>query len=263
MTGHILEELEHIFLFHERHLTVDLRELGLTVCAQVLITETLGNLEVTVETTDHQQLLQGLGRLRQCIELSWVHTRRHHKVTGTLWGRTNQNRRFYLDEVLAIQEVTNQDRHTVTQFEVLPDSGTTKVEITILHTDIVATIGIVLDGERRRLALTEDIQFLNQYLNITRRHLGILALTLTDHSLHLDTELTAQFIGLFTKCCIIGLVEHQLCQTIAVAQINESHTTHLTAALNPSCQRHLFACIGKPKLSTSITSIHIYYVFIL
>ena len=260
MAGHILEELEHILLFHKRHLTVDLRKLGLTVCTQVLIAETLGNLEVTVEATDHQQLLQGLGRLGQSIELSWIHTTGHHKVTGALWGRTNQNRRLHLDEVLAIQEVTNQDRHTVTQFEVLTDSGTTKIQITVLHTDIIATIGIVLDGERRRLALAQDIQFLDQYLDITRRHLGILALTLTDRSLHLDTELTAQFVGLFTKRCIIGLVEHQLCQTIAVTQINESHTTHLTAALNPSCQRHLFACIGKPKLSTSITSIHIYII---
>jgi hypothetical protein len=38
MTGHILEELEHILLFYERHLTVNLCELRLTVCTKVLIT---------------------------------------------------------------------------------------------------------------------------------------------------------------------------------------------------------------------------------
>ena len=102
MTGHILEELEHILLFHKRHLTVNLCELRLTVCTQVFITEALGNLEITVEATDHQQLLQSLRRLRQGIELSGIHARRHYEVACSFWSRSNQNRRLNLDEVLAI-----------------------------------------------------------------------------------------------------------------------------------------------------------------
>ena len=85
MTGHILKELKYIFLLHERHLTVDLSELGLTVCTKILITETFGNLEITVETADHQQLLQGLRRLGQCIELTWIHAAGNDEVTCTLW----------------------------------------------------------------------------------------------------------------------------------------------------------------------------------
>ncbi len=74
VAGHILEELQYILLINKRHLAVDLSELRLTVSTQVLITETLCNLEVTVETRYHQQLLKCLWRLRQCIELTRIHT---------------------------------------------------------------------------------------------------------------------------------------------------------------------------------------------
>ena len=49
MTSHILEELKYIFLLYKRHLTVNLCKLRLTVGTKVFITETLGNLEITVE----------------------------------------------------------------------------------------------------------------------------------------------------------------------------------------------------------------------
>ena len=114
MTGKILENLQYILLVGKRHLTVYLCELRLTVSTQVLITEALGNLEIAVETTDHQQLLQGLRTLRQCIELSRVHTTGHYEVTGTLWSATYQDRCLHLDEVQVIQEVTDKDGHTVT-----------------------------------------------------------------------------------------------------------------------------------------------------
>ena len=87
MAGHILEELKHIFLLYKRHLTVDLGELWLTISTQVLITEALGNLEVTIETADHQQLLEGLRRLGQCIELARIHTAGNHEVASTLRRR--------------------------------------------------------------------------------------------------------------------------------------------------------------------------------
>ena len=74
MFGHTFEGLDDVFLSDERHLAVDLSELRLTVGTQVLVAETLRNLEITVETADHQQLLQCLRALRQCIELPFIHT---------------------------------------------------------------------------------------------------------------------------------------------------------------------------------------------
>ena len=70
---HTFKQVDDVVLFHERHFTVYLSKFRLTVGAEVLVTETLGNLEVTVETGYHQQLLQGLWALRQSVELSRIH----------------------------------------------------------------------------------------------------------------------------------------------------------------------------------------------
>ena len=65
-----LDRREHELFGRERNLEVDLRELGLTIGAQVLVAEALDDLEVAVQTGDHQDLLEDLRRLRQRVELA-------------------------------------------------------------------------------------------------------------------------------------------------------------------------------------------------
>ena len=57
VAAHALKHLENIFLLHEGHLAVYLRELGLAVGAQVFIAEALADLEVAVNTCYHTELL--------------------------------------------------------------------------------------------------------------------------------------------------------------------------------------------------------------
>ena len=73
MLCHTLEERNHILLLNKTHLAVNLCKLGLAVGTQVLVAETFHNLEITVETRHHQQLLEELWTLRQSIELARVH----------------------------------------------------------------------------------------------------------------------------------------------------------------------------------------------
>ena len=54
----------------ERHLDVDLGELGLAVGAQVLVAEAARDLVVALDAADHEQLLEELRRLRQRVELA-------------------------------------------------------------------------------------------------------------------------------------------------------------------------------------------------
>ena len=261
---HLFEKIDDIILVYETHLAVNLCKLWLTVSTEVLITEALGNLEVAVETSYHQKLLQGLRALRKCIELSWVHTGRNHEVAGTLWSTTDEDRSLNLHEVLAVEEITDEDAHTVAQLQVLAYGRATQVEVTILHTDIITTISIIFDSERRSLALREHVEFLHQDFNITGIHLRILALSLAYCTLNLDAVFTTQLVSCIAQVLVIGLIEDQLCDTITVAQVNECHTTHLSCALYPSGKSYLFACIRETKLSTSITSVHtfILYIFI-
>ena len=66
----VFHHRQDVFLVDERHLDVDLRELGLAVGAQVLVAEAAGDLVVALDAADHQQLLEELRRLRQRVELA-------------------------------------------------------------------------------------------------------------------------------------------------------------------------------------------------
>ena len=199
MTGQIFKNLEHIFLFYERHLTVDLCKLRLTVSTKILIAETLRNLEIAVETRNHQQLLQRLRTLGQGIELTGIHTTGDYEITGSLRSRTNQYRCLYLNKLLPIKEITDEDGHLMSQLKILAYSGTAQIQVTIFHTDIISTIGIVLNSKGRRETFTENRQSIRHNFNIPRRHLRIFALALTHHTFYLNTKLATQFIGLFTE----------------------------------------------------------------
>ena len=256
MASHILEEVDNIILVNEGHLAVDLSELRLTVSTQVLVAETFCNLEVAVEATNHEQLLQSLRTLRKSVELSGVHARRHNKVACALRCGTDEDRSLYLDEVLRVEEVADKDCHAVTQLKILAHCRTAQVEVAILHTDIVATVSIVLYSERRCNTLREDIQFLGDNLDIASRQISVLALTLVYYTSHLHAVFASQFACTCAKVAVVRVVEDKLCDTIAVAKVDECHTTHLASALYPSGKCYGLAAVRETKLSACIRSIH-------
>ena len=63
-------DAEDVVLVDERHLDVDLRELGLAIEAQVLVAEALDDLEVAVEARHHEELLEELRALGERVELA-------------------------------------------------------------------------------------------------------------------------------------------------------------------------------------------------
>ena len=87
----------------ERDLEVDLRELRLAIGAQVLVAEALDDLEVAIESGDHQDLLEDLRRLRQREELAGMHAARHEIVARPFGRRLGQNRRLDLEEALLVE----------------------------------------------------------------------------------------------------------------------------------------------------------------
>ena len=77
------------------------------------------------------------------------------------------------------------------QFQILAYDSTAKVQVAVLHADVVAAVRLILNGERGCLALTEHIQLCSKNLNVARRHLWILRLALADSTLYLNAPLTA------------------------------------------------------------------------
>src|SRR5260370_5396238 len=67
---HLLDHAEDGVLRGKRYFEVELRELGLAVGAQIFVTEAFDDLEVAVHASDHQYLLEDLGRLRHRVALA-------------------------------------------------------------------------------------------------------------------------------------------------------------------------------------------------
>ena len=78
----------------------------------------------------------------------------------------------------------------MTQLQIFAHCRTTQIKITILHTNIITTISIIFDSERRGLTLREDIEFLHQDFDVTSIHFRILALSFTYYTLYLNAEFT-------------------------------------------------------------------------
>ena len=195
----------------------------------------------------------------QGVELTRIHTGRNHEVTCTLGSRFDEHWGFHLQEVLGIKITTHLESQLVTKFQILAHHRTTQVEITILHTEIIAAIGLVFDGERWNLGSRNHVQLFGHNLDIASRNILILAFTFTYNANHLNDIFTTQVRGLFTKSRIsLALIENELSDTITITKINESEAAHLADALHPSGQRDLLANIGKTKLATGLFTIHSY-----
>ena len=61
------------------------------------------------------------------------------------------------------------------QLQVATHSRPAQVQVTILHTQVVASIRILLNRERRGQSLVQDSQLRNDQLNLTCRQISVLA----------------------------------------------------------------------------------------
>ena len=258
MFGHTLKGFDDVFLRDKAHLTVDLRELRLTVGTKVFVTETFHNLEIAVHTRHHKKLFQCLRRLRKGVELSRIHTRRNDEVTRSLRCRTYEHRGFNLQKSLAVQIAAHFHCHAMAQLQIATHHAATQVQITIFHTQIVSPVRIVLDSKRWRQGGVQDSECVDHDFDFAGRNIFVLVRAFAHDALHLDDKLTAQVVGLLAKRRIFFFIENQLGDAVTVAQVDKGHASHLTCTLHPSSQGHFLPCIGESQLSTCMRSVHCY-----
>ncbi len=257
--------IQHILLFHERHFAVNLRELRLAVGPQVLVAKTLHDLEVSVETRYHQQLFEELGRLWQGVELALVHARGDNEVACPFGRGADQHRRLHLQESPLVEVSSSLERHPVTQLQVLAHHVASQVQVSVFHPQLVASVRFRFDGEGRCLGCIQYSQFGDDDFDVAGRDVRILAGAFLHGSRDLYHPLAAQFVSLFAKLVIHLLVERQLCDAIAVSQVDERHAAHLPDFGYPAGQGHLSVCIGQPQFAARTVSIHmisVYFAFL-
>ena len=94
----MLERGEDVVLIDEGHLDVELRELRLAICAQVLVAHAVSQLKVPVEAGDHGKLLVQLGGLGQRIEAAGEQPARDEVVARSFGRGPDHHRSLDLEE---------------------------------------------------------------------------------------------------------------------------------------------------------------------
>ena len=168
-----LGHAEDALLRGKAHLEIDLGELRLAIGAQVFITEAAGDLEVAVKARDHEDLLEDLRRLRQCVEAAGVHAAGHEVVARSLGRRARHERRLDLEEALADEVVANRHGDAAAQREVGLHLFAAQVEVAILEAHLFVGDRVLGWREWRRLRVVQQQQLGGDDFNPAGRHVRV------------------------------------------------------------------------------------------
>ncbi len=176
----LLGERDDVVLLDEAHLDVQLGELRLSVGAEVLVAVAPGDLVVALHPGDHQQLLEQLGALRQCVPAARLQARGDQEVAGALRGGPGQRRGLDLDEVVGGQHVAGDPVDLAAQPQCRGRTGPAQVEVAVgqpdLLADLAGAVAGVVDGEGQGGGRTEHLDAVRggDHLDVTGRQARVL-----------------------------------------------------------------------------------------
>ena len=128
---HALGEVLDVLGLNERCLDVELRELGLAVGAQILVTEAAGNLVVALQPAHHEQLLEQLRALRKGVPVALAQARGHQKVACALGRAAREHGGLNLKKAVIVEYTPHGPHHTGAQFESREPPGPAHVDIAV------------------------------------------------------------------------------------------------------------------------------------
>jgi hypothetical protein len=150
-----------------------LGEFGLAVRSQVLVAETLHDLEVLFEARHHKDLFEQLRGLRQCIKIAHAEAGSEPGNRVRLRGRFRENRRFDFPETLRVHVLANRHRDAVPHPETFLHFRAAQIEISVLQSQVFRRVDLVLDRERCCLRLVQKPQFAHHDFDLACFEIGI------------------------------------------------------------------------------------------
>ena len=257
VADHLLGQAHDLFFIEEAGLDVDLGEFRLAVSAQVFVTEALGDLVVAVETGHHQQLLEQLRRLRQGEEAASVGTARHQVVTRAFRSSPGQDRRFYVEEAVFVEEAADAGGHARTQAQLLGHFRTTQVQEAVAQAGFFAHVGEFVEWERRGFRLVQHFQFVAQHFDAAGGHVLVHGTGRTQANLAGDLHdvFAAHAVGGGEAFSAVR-IEHHLGQTITITDVEEDDPAVVAATVNPSAKGDFLTFQGLVQLAAIVAAHH-------
>ena len=235
----LLQRCKHVLLVDERHLDVELRELRLTVCAQVLVTHAVRQLEITIEAGHHAQLLVELWRLRQRVEAAREQPARHQVVPCSFRRRPNHLRRLYLDETQPGEGAAELDAKRRARAQVALQPRPAQIQVTMAQAELLFHLAVFVHRERRCLRCRQHGARGSVQLHLAGLafRVDVLRRSRAQLAVHTQHPLQANLVRVPQAARRLRIDDH-LQGTGVVAQVDEDEPAVIAAPVDPTEDGH-------------------------
>ena len=141
------------------------------------------------------------------------------------------------------------------QRQVLLRARAAQVEIAIAQARLFARGHFVLDHEWRRLRRVQDAQLAGHDFDFAGGEIGIRLLPLHHAACDGYNEFRAQLLGAGVRGGLLLLVENNLRQARAVAQVDEDQVAEIAPPMDPAHQDDFFAGVGGAKIAAVVRAL--------
>ena len=234
-----------VVLGDKAHLLVHLGELGLAVCAQILVAVAVGQLEVAVKAGQHQNLLVELRALGQRVEVARLHTAGNEIIARALGRGLDEGGRLDLGEMVLAEIVADDLHDLAAQHDGLMHGRTAQVQIAVAQAQVVVDVDLVAQLKRRGLGLAQDAQLADVELYVAGCDLIGLGGALTQLAAADNNVLAFQALGLGENVLRRILIEHQLQNAGGIAQVGKDDAALVAGAGDGAADGHFLTGHGK------------------
>ena len=172
---HRLDRVEYVLLGGKTHFQIELVKFaGRAIGARILVAEAGGDLEITVEAGNHDQLFELLRRLRQRVEFPRMKPRRHKIVARALGRGRGQDRRLKFEEALLLHAPPDGVDDRAAHHDVSVQPFAAQIEKAVFEPDVLRVFLLAEHGHRQLAGGPEHLDFVDVDFDGARRQVGIL-----------------------------------------------------------------------------------------
>jgi hypothetical protein len=241
-------------LLNEAHLHIELVELTRrTVSTWILITETWSDLEIPIESRNHQELLELLRSLRQREELSWMESRWDEEIARALWGAARENRSLKLGKAHSVHQLTNSLNNRGAKEDVFMNLLASEIEEAVGKACWLWRLIVLADLKRKNLRSGKHLQAITVELDLSRWDLRIdhTRFALNDLARHLNNRLYANVLNGRTA----SFIKDHLGLSVIVSKIDENNSSVIAFAKDPTRESNCLPGVRSSKLVAGVGTI--------
>jgi hypothetical protein len=154
-----------------------------------------------------------------------------------------------LEKAELIERFANLENHAVPQFDIVVQARTAQIEIAVAQTRFLARRHFVFDRERRRLRVVQNVHARRHHFHFARGNLGIGFLAADHASFYSNNKLRAQFFGLGVGLGMLLLVEDNLRDPRAVAQVDKNELSEVAPLVDPAHEDNVRVGVRRPQFT--------------